>query len=66
MTSRGRRPERQASPDEESDDDSLSETDESFDEYSSLEWLEKSLSKPMLINEVRSLVASLSLDILHL
>ena len=62
MTSRGRRLDRLASPDEGSKDELLSDTDESSEEYIVL-GLEMSLSKPIRIDGVCSLIALLSLDI---
>ena len=65
MTSHDCHPEGLASPDEDSDDELLSDTDESSDEYSSL-GLDKSSSVPIRIDEVCLLVASLSPNIPHL
>jgi len=65
MTSRSHCPDRLASPDEDSEDELLSNIDESSKEYSG-RGLDKLSSKPMQIDGVRSLVASLSPDIPHL
>ena len=64
MTSRGRHPDGLASLDEDSEDELLSNTDKSSEEYSGL-GLDKSSSKPMQINGACPLVASLSPDIPH-
>jgi len=65
-TSLGRHLKGLASFEKGSDADSLSETNDSSDEYPSLEWLDKSLSEPMQTDEVWSLVALLSPDISNL
>lgn len=62
MTSHGRHPDWLASPDEDSEDKLMSDTDESLEEYFVL-GLDKSSFKPIRIDRVHSLVASLSLDI---
>ena len=62
MTSRGHRPNGLASPDEDSKDELLSDTNELSEEYSIL-GLEKLSFEPMQIDRVRSLIASLSPDI---
>ena len=62
MTSRSFHLDELASPDEDSEDELLSDTYESSEEYSILK-LDKSSSEPMWIDRVRLLVASLSPNI---
>ena len=65
MNSHGRRLDGLVSLDEDFKDELLLDTDESSGKYLSL-GLDKSLSEPMRIDRVHSLVTSLSLDIPHL